>query len=169
MREDGNRLVLQESTAPVELLPAFGLWPWWLAVSILALATIAVLVFLKTRKPATVEIGKIRETAFREALAALETTTAEDARGAAVLSSLALRKYLSVAASDPALYETHEEFISRRDALQPLTAAARAAADAGFSRLAALKYAPEIPGTPAAEVTAESRALLETLHQGFAA
>jgi hypothetical protein len=67
------------------------------------------------------------------------------------------------------LFETHEEFVSRHDALLALTPEARAATETGFTRLAALKYAPEIPDAVPAEVVAESRALLETLHHGFAA
>ncbi|MDP3851565.1 MAG: hypothetical protein Q8Q59_13740 [Luteolibacter sp.] len=169
MNENTHRLVLQEAPAPEELIPDFGLWPWWLAAGVLALAIITVLVFLKTRKPAAAVSATLREIAFREALAALDESAANDSRSAAVQSSLALRRYLSVTAADPALFETHEEFISRHDALRVLTADARTAAESCFSRLAALKYAPEIPDMPAADVFTESRALLETLHHGFAA
>ena len=65
------------------------------------------------------------------------------------------------------MFETHEEFISRHDSLQALTAEARAAAEAAFTRLASLKYAEEIPDDDPAEVIADARKLLETLHQGF--
>ena len=41
--------------------------------------------------------------------------------------------------------------------MQALSENARTAAESGFSRLAALKYGPEIPDTPAANVIAESR------------
>jgi hypothetical protein len=93
----------------------------------------------------------------------------DDVRNAAVLASLILRKYLSIAAGDPALYETHEEFVARHDALSALAAEARAATAEGFGRLAALKYAPEIPAAAEEEVIAQARTLLETLHHGFAA
>jgi len=53
-----------------------------------------------------------------------------------VLASLILREYLSSAAGDPALFETHEEFISRHDALQSLTP------DAG------LPHKPAFPASP---------------------
>lgn len=167
MNEEASRLVLQDSAAPLDLLPDHGLWPWWLAAGVFVLLIIAAWAFLKVRKPKPVDITKLRGNAYREALAALDSTTAADAREAAVQTSLIVRKYLSIAASDPALYETHEEFISRQDALLALTADARNAAEASFSKLAALKYAPEIPGKAAAEVIAESRSLLETLHHGF--
>ena len=167
MNEEASRLVLQDSAAPLELIPDHGLWPWWLAVGIIVLSILAVWIFLKMRKPKPEDITKLRVNAYREALAALDSTKAADAREAAVQTSLILRKYLSIAASDPALYETHEEFISRQDALLALTTDARNATENGFSNLAALKYAPEIPGKTAAEVIAESRSLLETLHHGF--
>jgi len=168
MNGEDTRLALRESAAPLELIPDHGLWPWWLAAGIIVLLAAAVFTYLKMRKPAAVDIVAIRESAFREARAVLQECSATDAREAAVQTSLILRKYLSIAAADPALYETHEEFISRQDALQALSADARTAAEAGFSSLATLKYAPEIPGRPAAEVIAESRSLLETLHHGFA-
>ena len=82
-------------------------------------------------------------------------------------TSLILRKYLSLAADDPALFETQEEFIARNDALVSLTETARAACAAGFARLAAFKYAPEVPDVPPAAVVDNARELLETLHRGF--
>jgi hypothetical protein len=170
MNENATGLELQDAASPEALLPDHGLWPWWAGAVLLAVA-IAVILFLvfRKRQSAAEDPRKIRENAFSEALGVLSGIKAEDPRDAAVQCSLILRKYLSVAAADPALYETHEEFIARRDALQSLSDAARTAAESGFSRLAALKNGPEIPGTPAADVIEESRALLETLHKGFTA
>lgn len=168
MNGDSDRLVLQQSAPPEELIPDHGLWPWWLAAAIIAVMVISAVLVFRKRKPAAADPAKLRESAFREALSALAETSPGDARSAAVQCSLVLRKYLSIAATDPSLYETHEEFIARQDALMALTETARAATAAGFSRLAALKYGPEIPDTAAAQVIAESRALLETLHHGFA-
>jgi hypothetical protein len=106
--------------------------------------------------------------AFREADAGLAALAAPTARGAAVQVSLILRTYLSLAAHDPALFETHEEFIARSDSLKVLTAAAQTACREGFARLAALKYAPELPAADPAAVAVEARHLLTTLHRGFA-
>jgi hypothetical protein len=111
----------------------------------------------------------MRKAAYAQAAAALEEIEAVPARDAAVRSSLILRKYLSAAAGDPALFETHQETISRHDALKGFSEEARATTGRGFARLAALKYAAEIPDAEASEVVAESRALLETLHHGFRA
>jgi hypothetical protein len=165
MNKETTGLELQDAASPEALLPDHGLWPWW-ATAVLLAVVIAVVLFLvlRKRKPAAIDA---RGNAFREAHGALSAIKSDDPRDAAVQCSLVLRKYLSVVAADPALFETHEEFIARRDALLSLTEAARAATESGFTRLAALKYGPEIPGTPAADVIAESRALLETLHHGF--
>lgn len=168
MNGDDTILTLRESAAPLDLIPDHGLWLWWLAAGIIVLLGIALIIYIKTRKPAAVDIAAARESAYKDASGGLQQCVPADAREAAVQSSLILRKYLSIAAGDPALFETHEEFISRQDALQALTEDARNAAGHGFSNLAALKYAPEIPGKAAAEVITESRSLLETLHQGFA-
>jgi hypothetical protein len=170
MNNKATGLELQDAPSPETLLPDHGLWPWWANAVLLAIV-IGVVLFLvfRKRKTAAVDPRKVREEAFREALGALTNSRTDDPRDAAVQCSLVLRKYLSVAAADPALFETHEEFIARRDALQSLTEAARAAAASGFESLAALKYGPEIPGTPSAKVIAESRGLLETLHHGFTA
>lgn len=160
-------LELRDAPPPDPLLPGIGLWPWCFAA---ALPVIALLVRLlvKRRKPAAVDPLKIRTQARNEAVAALDAVKSTDPRDAAVQSSLVLRKYLSLAAQDPALFETHEEFIARHDAMAGLNEIARAAAAEGFSRLAALKYAPVSPQADAAAVLTDSRRLLDTLHHGFA-
>ena len=168
MGETNTGFELKEPAAPEALVPAIGLWPWWLGAA-LVLAAIVLALVLTRRKRKPYDPAAAREAAFAEAAAALGQVAADHARDAAVQSSLILRRYLSAAAGDPALFETHEEFVSRHDALQALTPEARQAADRGFARLAALKYAPGTPDAPPAEVVAESRALLETLHHGFAA
>lgn len=168
MGEENAKLILRESAAPLELLPDYGLWPFWLAGIVLFLLAVGLIIWWKTRKPAAVDPAFLRESAFREACDGLQASRPTDARDAAVQTSLILRKYLSVAAADPALFETHEEFIARQDALKALTTEARAAAGEGFSMLARLKYAAEIPGKAVEQVVSEARSLLETLHRGFA-
>lgn len=162
-------LPLMEPASPESLLPDYALWPWLAAAAIAVLVMIAVIIFLLRKKTPAANPQAIRKAALAEAVRALAAATSADARDAAVQASLILRKYLATVANDPALYETHEEFLARHDSLKAVSPAARAAAQAGFSRMAALKYAPKPPAVAAEEVIAESRALLETLHQGFAA
>lgn len=161
-------LELRDAPPPDPLLPGIGLWPWWFAAIVPVIALIVWIRF-KRRKPAAVDPMKIREQSWREAVAALDAVHTNDPRDAAVQSSLILRRFLSLAVHDPALFETHEEFIARHDALNALNENARAAAADGFARLAALKYAPVSPQADAAAVLTESRQLLQTLHHGFAA
>jgi hypothetical protein len=158
---------LMEPASPEVLIPDAGLCPWLATAAVAVLALVAMIIFLKKYRP----VGRpqsLRHTAFTDADRTLAATTTIDARDAAVQSSLVLRHYLAVAAGDPALYETHEQFISRHDALQALTAATRTAVQDGFNRLAAMKYAPELPAATAADVIADARALLATLNRGFA-
>jgi len=168
MAEQSKGLELMEPASPEALLPDHGPWPWYVVAGALVLLCVLVVFLTRMRKkPADPHL--LRDAAFAEASASLTGATAENARDAAVRCSLILRKYLASAAGDPALYETHEEFVSRHDSLKALTSDARAAAETGFAKLAALKYAPGLPDAEPAVVFAESRALLETLHHGFAA
>ncbi len=169
MEETTPTLELLEPISPEVMLPGPLVEPWMLIVlALLILGIIAFLIWNKRRVAVSVDPLAERMAAFREARAALDGIEASDARAAATQASLILRKYLSVAARDPALYETHEEFVSRSDSLGALSPAARAASETGFAALAAMKYAPEIPEADPAAVIREAKVLLETLHQGFA-
>jgi hypothetical protein len=170
MNEEPTTLELRDAAIPDALMPGYGLEWWWLVAVIFALVALLVVVMLRIRgKAKPPSAAMLRESAYLEAVAALSANAPADARAAAVIASLAVRKYLSVAASDPALFETHEEFIARHDALNAFKPEARAAAETGFTRLAALKYAPREPDASPANVIAESRSLLQTLHHGLAA
>jgi len=169
MNEETTGLKLHDAASPEALLPDHALVPWWAVAMLLALIVIIALYILFRKRKSAMDPEKIRKQAFHEAFQALSDIKVQDPREAAVQSSLIIRRYLSVAAADPALYETHDEFVARRDALQSLNEAARTAADDGFRSLAALKYGPEVPSKPATDIVAESRTLLETLHQGHSA
>lgn len=159
---------LLEPASPEALLPVGGWWHGWAVAALAALVVVALAWWWRRRRSAAGFLT-IRNAAYAEAVAALARVTTDDVRDAAVQASFILRRYLAVAAGDPALYESHEEFILRRDVLPALAAADRAAAAAGFSRLAAMKYAPEIPAAAVPDVIAQCRELLENLHTGLAA
>jgi len=168
MKGKPHDLELLEAPSPESLLPDSGFSQWWIVAGAALLVLIVVLVILWKRRSPAPSTATLRHAAHVDALADFTHTTATDARDAAIQCSLILRKYLSIAAGDPALFETHEEFISRHDALHSLTVESRLAAATGFTRLATLKYAPDIPTDASAEkIIQESRALLETLHHGF--
>lgn len=168
MAQDNVTFDLREPAAPDRLLPHDEFLAGLLIATALALVLlVAWQVWQRQRRRSSKHLQSARDLAYKEATSSLERIAAAEARAAAVQASLILRKYLSLAAADPALFETHEEFISRHDALQPLTETARAACTAGFARLAALKYAPTGADLAGATVVADAHELLETLHRGF--
>ncbi|MEI7956200.1 MAG: hypothetical protein WCJ66_13615 [Verrucomicrobiota bacterium] len=168
MADDNPTFELKEPAALEGLLPRDDSQAGWLAAALLALLVLGIwfipwLRRLRGKRTA----GTRRDLAYYDASAALQQITAADARAAAVQSSLILRRYLSLAAEDPALFETHEEFVARNDALLALSESARAACADGFTRLAACKYAAEVSALEPAAVVGDARGLLETLHRGF--
>ncbi len=163
---------LLEPPSPEALVPDSRLEAWMVVVVVAGLLVLALVAFfiLSRKNHTPVNPAIARNAARAEAAAALEAvSTAASARDAAVQCSWIIRKYLSIAAGDPALFETHEEYLSRHEALRNFTPEARSAAEKGFSRLVRLKYASSRPDVETAAVVSESRSLLETLHQGLVA
>lgn len=160
-------LQLQEPLSPESLVPATDLTWLWVGLGVLVLIILLAAFLRKKRGPAAPDPKAARVAAYRRALKAFETVEAPTAREAAVQSSLILRRFLAEAAGDPSLFETHEEFISRQNALKVLSEGARDACAQGFSQLARLKYAPRVPAEDPVTVVTESRQLLETLNKGF--
>lgn len=138
-----------------------------LGVAAIVFLGILILVLLRKKKAASANPVAIREAAYKNAVAALGDIGDIAPREAAVISSLVIRKYLSIAANDPALFETHEEYLARDKALEGFSDDARRSAESGFSRLAAIKYSPASPNMNTLEVVDGSRSLLDTLHGGF--
>lgn len=161
-----NPLQLLEPRSPEALLPQASTWPWLVACTVLV-AILAACWILLRRKESSDSSERLRS-AYERARIDLESADPRQPRDAAIHGSLVLRRYLVAATGDPSLYETHEEFIARHDALHMLDAQTRDAAVGGFARLAAFKYAPETPDADSTGILADARALLETLHQGAA-
>ncbi len=159
---------LMEPASPEALIPDSRSWPMWAWVVLVVLLVIVMIWFRRKKRSPVATSLAVRKAAFAAAVEALDRIAADDVRDAAVQASWILRSYLSVAAGDPALYETHEEFVLRHHVLESLTPNARMAAQAGFDRLASLKYSSEISEEFPLSVIAESRVLLEVLHHGYA-
>lgn len=143
---------------------------WQVALAGAALIFLAVLIVLLTRRSKRAgDPVTLRTRAYRDALRSLEEARPPSSREAATFASLVLRRYLAVAASDPALYETHEEFVARSNSLAKLPEPVKLATVEGFAELAALKYSKDTTEGEPAPVLSSSKALLETLNLAFAA
>lgn len=135
---------LHDIPSPDPLLPSLSppWWIWLLLGSLLAGAACALIQFL-SRHSSTPSSS---DNCFRDSCEALEEfrpilgelSIAE----VATKTSLILRHYLALALEEPALYETHEEFLLRSDALQKLPRGARERLAPLLSELATAKYAP---------------------------
>ncbi len=145
--------------------------PLWLLIagSLLLIALLALVLFLALRRTPGTDAAAARREAMRLADRALAHAKPSDIREAATLASLILRRYLANLAGDPALFETHEEFIARRDSLARLPDEVRTQTAEGFARLAALKYDRQPPHGDPAVVIDDARALLTILDRALRA
>lgn len=137
-----------------------------ISLGIVVLGLVALVIFLKKKRVAITPLS-LRTVAHSEAAAALAQLGELAPREAAVQASLVLRKYLSTVAKDPALFETHEEYLVRHQALNKFSDEAREATRLGFARLAAMKYSPKSPDMDTPQVVSGSQYLLEILHHGM--
>lgn len=169
MKEKAPTYELLEPVSPETLVPQSWLEPWMFAVLAVVLVVIVAVVWFTRGKPVPPDPKLAREAARTEAAAALDNIGEVPAREAAVVSSLVLRRYLATVAGDPALFETHEEYVARHESLKNFTEDARGSAAIGFSRLAAVKYSPDRPDMDTPQVVAGSHSLLKILHEGLQA
>lgn len=167
MNEKSGNFELLEPRSPESLVPDSWLEPWMIILLVaLALGLIAVWVFRKKSGSIPTSL-QIRTEAHAKAAAALERLGDTAPREAAVQASLIVRKYLAIVAQDPALFETHEEYVGRHEALKNFSEEAREATSLGFARLAAIKYSPRSPDLDTPQVVSGSQNLLEILHHGM--
>jgi len=161
---DPDAFTLREPIPAAPYLPHPGP-PWWIwalaALGVIAVATvIIVLVHRKKHRSSDPD----PEEARRRALAALAGIDASAPPGTvATTVSLLLRRFLAEAFGDPALFETHEEFVSRRHALADLPADQRDTLTRLFATLTKLKYSPVPPDTDTAPLLDNAKHLLTTL------
>lgn len=167
MNDKPGNFELLEPRSPEALIPDPSVSPWVIAAVVLIVVLGVVLVLIKKRRVGESSPQMVRDAARAAALESLAHIGDCHSRDAAVMSSLILRKYLATAVSDPALFETHEETISRHEALEDFSDAARVSAQDGFAHLASLKYSPATSEISGETIVLESRQLLETLHHGF--
>jgi hypothetical protein len=165
MEEKGKSLELAESRDAIDLVPTWDPQLWWVFVAVAVIAAIVFLVVLLLRRKPVVDASKEKREAYLEAKTAFSGNEGMDPRESAIRVSMILRRYLARSMNEPALFETHEEFIARHDGLKNLPDDVRSEAGAFFSELAAAKYAPDdIVRIEADKTNAGGMALLERIH-----
>ena len=167
MEEKNNSFELVETQEALKLVPTWEPQAWWFfaAAGLVVLLLFVVLLLLRSRKIAA-DPGRERREAYKEAKSDFKDYHGTNFREAAAWVSLVLRRYLAKSMSEPALFETHEEFVGRHDGLKDLPEDVRADVGRYFSFLAALKYAPEAGNEITAdEITSGGAALLERIHR----
>ncbi len=164
MEENQPSLELSDIPDVGPLIPSPAL-PWWVWVAMAAVCIMLALALVKVLKSRNSKSAPLRNLAFREAMAALEKARLISAPvELATAVSLAIRRYLSAAFADPSLFETHEEFLSRHQALATLPENTRHRLAQDFDRLARLKYAPLETQQDLSGLVPQMIQLLEHLH-----
>lgn len=160
-----DAMALRELVPAEPLLPDPGIPPWvWFAAAGAVLGLALLVIFLRRARSAAEDPAKARKEAYARAKTALETVPAGGIQEAATRVSVTLRRYLADVSGDPALFETHEEFVARHEALAKYPEDLRKVTAEGFSHLARLKYGPDATGDPAALFNG-ARQLLDRLHK----
>ena len=118
----------------------------------------------RRRGPRRIDPQTLRDAAHRKALAALAAIDAAQPPVAlATAVSLALRRFLADSCGEPALFETHEEFLARGEALDRLPEPLREETADTFAALASVKYAADRP-LPPSDLIELARSLVDRLH-----
>lgn len=166
MEEKSNSLELAESRDAIALVPTWEPQLWWFFTAAAVIAVAVVLLILLLRKKPKADLLKEKREAYLEAKTAFGVKESGDARENAILVSMILRRYLAKSMKEPALFETHEEFVARHDGLKDMTEEVRSCVSVFFSKLAAVKYAPDDIAVGGAQGThAEGAVLLERIHR----
>ncbi len=136
---------LPELEPAISPLPFMEITPWWLYPSLVAggllLAGLAYYLYRRSRR----KVEVVPETAQQRAHAQLaELAQRIPELNLAALSielSLILRGFITGETSDPALYETHQEFNQRLDALDHIPRSCQEETHSLLEKLAQMKYA----------------------------
>ncbi len=153
---------------PLLIEPGLPWWAWLLASLALAgLVTIVVWYRLSEGRRRTPPPVPTESTAYQAASRQLDEIASHppaEIQPLATQTSAILRRYLTLVSGDPTLFETHEEYLARHDALKDYPEEVRRRTGETFSVLAGLKYDRNRSGEPGAVIDA-ARSLLEQLHQ----
>ena len=165
MEKDQNKFELVENRDAIDLVPTWEPQWWWFAAGVAVVAAIVLIVLLVRRRKLVSDPTKIEREAFERARRDLENLEKEEEVAAPVQVSVILRRYLAESLGEPALFQTHEEFIGRHDALSDFRDDVRTSIQEFFSGLAAMKYAREgFQISQTDQLKNQSVELLERMH-----
>lgn len=163
MEEAPPSLELRDIPDVAPLLP-HAWWPWWvwLAIAVAFILPWWLIRHLGNKPPSQ---ASLRLMAYKDAMQSLEAAKSlADPVSRTTALSLALRRYLAVAFSDPALYETHEELLARHEAFGALPDSLRHALGEHFSTLCRYKYAPCEKVVDLSLLIPQATTLLQQIH-----
>lgn len=165
MEGNENSFELVENRDAIKLVPTWEIQWWWFAVAAAAIILLTLILFRIKHRKVSIDPGLAEREAYTKAVGSFEAMNSGSQRDTAIRVSVILRAYLAESLSEPALYETHEEFIGRHDALGSLPDEVRTETAAFFEKLAAVKYGP-VEGEREAsdEFKALGKGLLERMH-----
>lgn len=135
---------IRDITDPGSFIPEAST-PWWVwlavALGVILLAVIVYLFYKFRKTDDTPKTPSIQEA--RDEINALRAEAENmEPHEAATELSLIIRRYLAGAFSDPALFETNEEFTLRQQALTKLHPESRQLVTQHLSELSQMKYSP---------------------------
>lgn len=170
MEESTQDLRLVEPPSADGLMPHPINWGAWcvIGVVILLLVVIAILIWRKARQSPAANEENLQQKARADAMAALAGCPMINPNQTATECSLIVRRYLSELTGDPALYETHEQWVMRHDALEDFNDSLKEQIGELFAKLAALKYAPEHQGGSPAAMVENSRHVVDAAYREVA-
>lgn len=142
MAETKTKFELAESHDAMDLVPTWELEWWWIALPAGGVILLIVLVWFLLKKSKGQDLHQAKREAYHQAITELAKLDASLGKENVIMVSLVMRKYLAKSMNEPALYETHEEFIGRHDAIKDLNDELKTDIAGYFSELAAIKYGP---------------------------
>ncbi len=170
MPEDTLKLRDIPSPEPYLLGPGLAWWMWLLiafGVFLLVLAIYTLVSIPKRQK--RMDPAQARDAAYRKAEQVIQRAAELPNQEAATHVSAAIRGYLTEVCGDPSLFETHEEYLARHEALQQFPKEIREQVSELFSKLASMKYdRPEFVATQKL-ASEQPLSVLRQLHQQAAA
>jgi|GEM_PF-626828 len=157
---------LHDIPDPDNLLPGIRI-AWWIwaftTIVIIALAWL-----IKTKRKQDSRVSHVHDNSYQscreELIVFREQLTGLPLADVATRCSLTLRAYMRIHIDDRALYETHDEFLLRPEALEHLPRGARDKLAPFLSKLALCKYGPSKANQAASEeIIEESLQILQGL------